>query len=290
MLKKFLIISLMLIFLIFNIVFSQDSLRYSRIVELTGENYAEFIENDIKIVEFYSEGCDSLPDLETQLEKIMKENEQIAYGKMDVEANRNFVAKLRYKILPDKPTVVFFMNGELANGFVGYPSDIELSEIVTSVKHQKKMADSLARGDIGFMEAYDFTLPSLEGKDVTLSELKGLIILDFWATWCPPCKEEIPYLQGFYEKYKDQGLNIIGISSEPAVTQRKFRSKQIENGNAIEYTLLVDAEGKVSKQYGIRSIPTTYFISHEGELIKKEVGFAKEFVEEYRHIIKNNLP
>lgn len=282
--------SLVLSFTLFSIVFSQDSLDYSQVVALTGENYAEFIENDIKIVEFYSKDCDSLPELETKLEQIMMDNPQIAYGKMDVEKNRDFVAKLRYKILPDKPTVVFFMNGELANGFVGYRSASELSNIVASIKHQKKMADALAKGEIGFMEAYDFTLPSLEGKDVTLSELEGLIILDFWATWCPPCKEEIPYLQEFYEEYGDKGLKVIGISTEPAVTQRKFRSKQSENGNKIGYPLLVDSEGEVSKQYGIRSIPTTYFISSDGELIKKEVGFTQEFAEEYRQIIENNLP
>lgn len=275
---------------LYSLGFCQDSLSFSEVNELNGENYEEFIKNDIKIVEFYSESCDSLQKLEPKLEQITKDNESIAYGKVDVQANRDFVASLKYKILPDKPTVVFFVDGELANGFVGYPSKEKLSDIVKSVLKKKKMADALSSGKISFMEAYDFTLTSLGGKDITLSELDGMIVLDFWATWCPPCKKEIPYLQEFHENYKDKGLYVIGVSSESAVTQRKFKNDKNDVGNLITYPLLVDSNSVVAKQFGIRSIPTTYFISKEGELITKETGFTEEFVDDYRQIIEANLP
>jgi len=228
--------------------------------------------------------------LESQLEKIAAENGEIVYGKVDVQANRDFVSSLRYKILPDKPTVVFFMDGELANGFVGFPPAGKLSDIVDAVIQKKKMKDALASGEIEFMDAYDFSLPSLEGENITLSKVDGLIILDFWATWCPPCKEEIPFLQKFHEKYKDKGLKIIGVSSESAAVQRKFMQKQAEKGNKISYTLLMDSDKNVAKKYGISSIPTTYFISPQGELISKETGFTEEFIEDYRKTIEENLP
>jgi len=275
---------------LYSLGFCQDSLSFSEVNELNGENYEEFIKSDIKIVEFYSESCDSLQKLEPKLEQIMKNNESIAYGKVDVQANRDFVASLRYKILPDKPTVVFFFDGELANGFVGYPSKEKLLDIVKSVLKKKKMADALSSGKISFMEAYDFTLTSLGGKDITLSELDGMIVLDFWATWCPPCKKEIPYLQEFHETYKDKGLYVIGVSSESAVTQRKFKNDKNDVGNLITYPLLVDSNSVVAKQFGIRSIPTTYFISKDGELITKETGFTEEFVDDYRQLIEANLP
>ncbi|MBS3741552.1 MAG: redoxin domain-containing protein [Candidatus Cloacimonetes bacterium] len=290
MYKKLLMLIIAFSLSLYSLGFCQDSLSFSEVNELNGENYEEFIKNDIKIVEFYSESCDSLQKLEPKLEQITKDNESIAYGKVDVQANRDFVASLKYKILPDKPTVVFFVDGELANGFVGYPSKEKLSDIVKSVLKKKKMADALSSGKISFMEAYDFTLTSLGGKDITLSELDGMIVLDFWATWCPPCKKEIPYLQEFHENYKDKGLYVIGVSSESAVTQRKFKNDKNDVGNLITYPLLVDSNSVVAKQFGIRSIPTTYFISKEGELITKETGFTEEFVDDYRQIIEANLP
>jgi len=287
---KRILIGFILLFSLVGVTSAQDALAVSKVTILTAENYQEFIKNDIRIVEFYSEPCDSLTIMENNFSQIAQENDEIQYGKMDVNANRDFVISLRYRILPEKPTVIFFLDGELSNGFVGYATEQRLSDIIASIVQQKKMKEALAAGEINFMDAYDFTLPTLAGRETTLSQIDGLIILDFWATWCPPCKEEIPYLQEFHKQYNDKGLTIIGISSEPAVTQREFRAKQYENGKAIDYTLLVDTEGEVAKKYGIRSIPTTYFISPEGELITKETGFANEMVEEYKRIIKENLP
>lgn len=282
--KKKIIIAIVLL------SFSLLSLLYAEVEDLDGDSYPLFIKDSIRIVEFYSEDGDSLEQLETQLVGLAGENNDIEYGKVDVQANRDFVSSLKYKILPDKPTVVFFLNGELVNGFVGFPPSEKLADIVTAVVQQKKKQEALASGEIEFMDAYDFTLSNLEGESFTLSEVEGLIVLDFWATWCPPCKEEIPYLQKFHEKYKDKGLKIYGISSEPANVQRKFMTEQDEMGNKISYNLLVDVDKAVSKKYGIRSIPTTYFISSEGKLLKKETGFAPEFADEYENIIEKNLP
>lgn len=136
----------------------------------------------------------------------------------------------------------------------------------------------------------DFTLYDLEGNPVTLSELDGLIILDFWATWCPPCRVEIPYLQSFYDEYGVEGLNIVGISTEDVETQEAFVKEMREEGIDMSYHLLVDPDGEITSLYGIRGIPTTIFIDDDLNEIDREVGFMPEYAERFRRIIEENLP
>jgi peroxiredoxin len=136
----------------------------------------------------------------------------------------------------------------------------------------------------------DFTLNDLDGNPVTLSELDGLIILDFWATWCPPCKVEIPYLQNLYNDYSDQGLHIIGISTEDINTQQRFIDQMRQDDVDMSYTLLIDPNGAVTRQYGIEGIPTTIFVKPDLSEIEREVGFIPQYAERFREIIENNLP
>ncbi len=136
----------------------------------------------------------------------------------------------------------------------------------------------------------DFTLEDLEGDRVTLSDLDGLIILDFWATWCPPCKVEIPYLQDFYDEYKEEGLHILGISTEDISTQKNFKEQMKTEGTDITYTLLVDPDRQVTREYRIEGIPTTIFVDSELNQIEREVGFIPEYAINFRKIIEANLP
>jgi len=136
----------------------------------------------------------------------------------------------------------------------------------------------------------DFTLPDFDGNMHTLSDFEGLIILDFWATWCPPCRVEVPYLQAFYDEYKDKGLTIIGISNEPVATQKKFQKEMQDSGVKMDYILLVDSTRKAFGDYGIEGIPTTIFTNSKREMIFKEVGFAPQYAEKFREVIEANLP
>jgi peroxiredoxin len=150
-------------------------------------------------------------------------------------------------------------------------------------------------GTISLVEAAeqkvnDFTLNDLSGKPVTLSKLEGLVILDFWATWCPPCKVEIPYLQKFYDEYKDKGLTIVGVSTESKAVQEKFLSTMRKQGIKMDYILLTDPDGKVTQKYGVQSIPTTIFTKGNLVLIERESGFAPEYEKKFRTIIEKNLP
>lgn len=114
-----------------------------------------------------------------------------------------------------------------------------------------------------------FTLKDLEGKQVRLSDFKGkVVLLDFWATWCGPCIRAIPHLEALHRKYKEQGLVVIGINHERDHAKvRKFAKEQIS------YIVLLDADEQFT-EYGVRGIPTAFYIDKEGKIRHQDVGFA----------------
>jgi cytochrome c biogenesis protein CcmG, thiol:disulfide interchange protein DsbE len=117
--------------------------------------------------------------------------------------------------------------------------------------------------------APDFALKSLDGSTVSLSDLRGkALMVNFWATWCPPCKEEMPVLQAAYEKYRDQGFEFVGIDmKEDERTVRNF----VEEGG-YSWTFLLDSNGQVSNSYRVTGVPTTYFIDRDGIIQGMYIG------------------
>jgi len=130
--------------------------------------------------------------------------------------------------------------------------------------------------------APDFALSNLEGKTIRLSDFKGkVIILDFWATWCPPCRAEIPHFNKLHQIYSDKGLAVVGISVDEG---GKNVVKPFVEEFKIPYPILLGNE-KVARDFGgIRGIPTTFIINKNGEIIKKLVGYHDQ--EEFESIIK----
>lgn len=122
------------------------------------------------------------------------------------------------------------------------------------------------------VKAMDFTLP-ISGKkeQMVLSSYQGkVVLLDFWATWCPPCKEEIPHFVKMQGELGAKGFQILGVSldkdGEKAVGP--FSQKY-----GINYPVALD-DGTVADQYGVRSIPTTLLIDRQGYVVKRYVGFV----------------
>ncbi|MEW6087531.1 MAG: TlpA disulfide reductase family protein [bacterium] len=114
-------------------------------------------------------------------------------------------------------------------------------------------------------EAPDFSILDLDGNEISLESLLNgkEIILNFWASWCPSCREEIPRLNEFAEKYKDK-IEIVGINlEEPKETVQSF-----VRASGIKYKILLDSKGKTGNLYMVRAIPTNILINKDG-LIKK---------------------
>lgn len=117
--------------------------------------------------------------------------------------------------------------------------------------------------------AADFRLPGLEGGEFRLSDYEGeYLLLNFWATWCPPCKEEIPSLEALEQSLEGSSVRMLTISSgETAETVRGFVEEE-----GVSLPVALDTDGAVSAQYSLQSIPTTYLIDKEGNFIARLVG------------------
>lgn len=122
--------------------------------------------------------------------------------------------------------------------------------------------------------APDFTLKDLGGSDISLSDYKGkVLILNFWATWCPPCRAEIPDFIEVYSEYKDKGLEILGISVDQVSPDQV---RQFVERNEMNYPVAM-ATNQLFKDYPPpQAIPTTLIIDREGKIQYKKVGMMSK--------------
>ncbi len=128
-----------------------------------------------------------------------------------------------------------------------------------------------------------FSLPDLNGKTVSSSDekFKGKVVLvDIWGTWCPPCREEIPELVKMYKKYKEKGLEVVGIAFESPKTKEKQIAglKEFVEKNAVNYTILLGgSQGETEKVLpdlqDFRGYPTGIFIGKDGKVDSVEIGY-----------------
>lgn len=118
--------------------------------------------------------------------------------------------------------------------------------------------------------AQDFTLTTLQGEQVTLSDYKGkIVLLNFWASWCEPCKEEMPDMQRFSEKNPDIAVLAVNLTSMDLGIDDV---KQFVHYFGITFPILLDEADVVGQQYNILTIPTSYIIDPEGGIFKEVIG------------------
>jgi peroxiredoxin len=121
-------------------------------------------------------------------------------------------------------------------------------------------------------KAPDFTFITLDEKQFSLSDFKGKkVILNFWATWCPPCREEMPEMQRFYEEYEAKGVKILAVNLRYSETKPNKINDFIDE-YSISFPIPLDERNTIGKQYRAVAIPTSYFITENGIIHKMHVG------------------
>ena len=119
------------------------------------------------------------------------------------------------------------------------------------------------------IEAVDFSLPRLDGGTLSLSDMNGeFVFLNFWATWCPPCREEMPSMEVLYNELTDMPFRMVAVNvREDADTVQSFIDEF-----GYSYPILLDRDGTLSTNYGVRGIPTSFFIAPDGTVLGMLVG------------------
>ena len=119
-------------------------------------------------------------------------------------------------------------------------------------------------------QAHDFALPALTGETLHLADLGGkVVLLNFWATWCVPCRTEMPAIEALYQRYKERGFDVLAINmdkSSPAGVEAFVK----ETG--VTFRIALDPSWATSRAYGVRGLPTSYFIDRAGNVVVRVVG------------------
>jgi cytochrome c biogenesis protein CcmG/thiol:disulfide interchange protein DsbE len=136
--------------------------------------------------------------------------------------------------------------------------------------------------------APDFELALFNGQALRLSDLRGsdairVVMVDFWASWCPPCREEAPVLQQVYQEYQGRGVEFVGV----AIWDGENEARRFLQRNSITYPNGLDPKGSIAIDYGVRGIPEKFFIGPDGTLVKKFIGPMT--VERLRSILEELL-
>ena len=131
--------------------------------------------------------------------------------------------------------------------------------------------------------APNFTLKSLSGKNIKLSELTGnVVLINFWASWCGPCRQEMPLLNAIHNKYKPLGFTVLGVNVEEQVAN----AKSFISERPVGFPILLDSKNRVSKLYKVIAMPTTVVIDRDGKIRFIHLGYQAGDEAKYRKMVK----
>ena len=132
-------------------------------------------------------------------------------------------------------------------------------------------------------EAPDFTLKSDQGKNVRLQDLRGeVILLNFWASWCGPCRQEMPLMNDIYEEYKDLGFTILAVN----VDEDSADADRFLKAVPVDFPVLYDSDSKISEMYQVDAMPTTVLIDRDGNKRFHHRGYKAGYEDEYSKQVK----
>ncbi|MFC4800643.1 thiol-disulfide oxidoreductase ResA [Neobacillus sp. GCM10023253] len=133
-------------------------------------------------------------------------------------------------------------------------------------------------------KAPDFVLTDMDGNKHRLSDYRGQgVFLNFWGTWCPPCKKEMPYINNQYQQYKDKGVQVLSID----IQESELQVNQFAEHYKLEFPIMIDTDKEVMTAYGINPLPATFLIDKNGEVVKYHTGeMTEKMVREFMEKIK----
>ncbi len=137
-------------------------------------------------------------------------------------------------------------------------------------------------------QAPDFALRTLEGKTIRLSELRGkkVVLINFWATWCPPCRLEMPTMQKIYTEYKKKGFEILAVNIEPDAKQEIHDFiKELR----LTFPVLLDPQMKVAREYRVFGLPVSILLDRKGIIRARETGYNDWTDKESREQVESLL-
>jgi thiol-disulfide isomerase/thioredoxin len=136
------------------------------------------------------------------------------------------------------------------------------------------------------LESIDFELQDLSGATRLLSDFKGKVVfLNFWATWCGPCRFEMPSMEKLYRRFKAQGLEILAVN----LHEDRSSVKRFVEEYDLSFPVLLDTTGRIGSTYGARSIPTTYIVDRDGFVLAGTIGSREWYTEEYLRFFEKLL-
>jgi peroxiredoxin len=172
-------------------------------------------------------------------------------------------------------------NGQPAATYVELAQLVRYENVQTTLNApQFTAAMAKLKADDAIRQKADFTLTDLQGKVWTLSALHGKVVLvNFWATWCPPCRKEMPDLNVLYQRFKDQGLVILAISDEEPDKVQPFLAER-----QITYPVMLDPGRKVNELFQVEGIPKSFVYNREGKLVAQSIDMRtqRQFLEMLR--------
>ncbi len=204
---------------------------------------------------------------EARAEQGKIQDESMQERKKIIENNPNSLVSIL--ALSDMANAKSIPSNELKDLYAGLSDNVKSTSLGQQIKEALDKASATAVGS----KAPSFSGPNPEGEEIALEDVMGKItIVDFWASWCKPCRIENPNIVKLYNKYHDKGLNIIGVSLDKNNAKDKW-IKAIEDDGLTwpQISHLQYWKGPIAAQYGIRSIPATYILDENGVIVAKDL-------------------
>jgi cytochrome c biogenesis protein CcmG, thiol:disulfide interchange protein DsbE len=132
-----------------------------------------------------------------------------------------------------------------------------------------------------------FAAPDLHGDTVSVHEPGAVVLLNVWATWCPPCRDEMPAFEALHREFRDHGLRIVAVSIDAARDDRAVLEFAREHD--LTFTILRDAEGRVTRRFRTAGVPETFLIGDDGRILRRWIGAIDPGADDVRRAVRDAL-